>query len=520
MNPEAATSPSLRELNEAQAYAVTLGDGPILVIAGAGTGKTRTLVHRVAHLVERGVPAQAILLLTFTRRASAEMLARARNLNPECGSVEGGTFHSIAYRLLRRYGSRLGLPPAFTVIDPADAGLLVRGVLEEGGLKPRGERRFPKNNTLVNLISKARNLELGLPELIEAGAPQFLPYLEAIEQAAAGFARAKRDQGLVDYDDLLFMAEELLSHDQELREDLGRRWQHLLVDEYQDTNAVQGRLLGLLCSMHQNVMVVGDDAQSIYAFRGARRQNILEFPRRYPKARLVKLEQNYRSTQPILDLTNQVIALAKEGFAKRLFTEVGGGPRPELVRPRDERGQTKLVVKRIRDLLAQGVGVGDIAVLFRAGHDSYDLEVELTSEHLPFVKVGGFKFLEAAHVKDVLSHLRVLANPGDFLSWQRILMLLPQVGPKTAQQIIAHMVATGDPVEYLERLATAPQAGRTPEIKELAKLLEGISGAGHPAGGHGGAGAGVLRTHLHPPVRGLPPPAQGPGRAAFPGPAL
>ena len=465
---------ALAGLNQAQRYAVGLGKGPILVIAGAGTGKTRTLVHRVAALVERGVPASSILLLTFTRRAAEEMLTRARELNPECGLVQGGTFHSVANRLIRSHAHLVGLTGSFTILDPADCQQMLKGSVEEMGLKPRGDKRFPKARTMAGLISKARNLEMSLADTLEAHAPQLLPYADAFERAAKAFAKDKMDQNLVDYDDLLFLAEKLLKENYEVRQELGERWRHILVDEYQDTNAVQARILELLASRHNNVMVVGDDAQSIYAFRGARVKNIFEFPRRFPGARVVKLEQNYRSTQDILDLTNTVISRAAERYEKNLFTELGTGVKPVLVRPREQRGQSRRVVEKIRELLAGGARPEDVAILFRAGRDSFDLENELRADGIPFVKYGGIRFVELAHVKDVMAHLRVLVNPLDFLAWQRILMLLPKVGPKTAQQVIAHLLE-GDPVDCLARLAKAPQAGKIKELADLAGLLEEIS---------------------------------------------
>ena len=464
----------LAGLNPAQRQAVTVEGGPVLVIAGAGTGKTRTLVHRVAWLVERGVAPEALLLLTFTRRAAEEMLSRARAMHPACGLVVGGTFHSLCYRLLRRYGSHLGLAAGFSVIDTADSEQIIRGAVEELGLKARGERGFPKPRTIAGLISRARNLEESLEELVTREAGHLLPYLERMVEAARRYQALKREQGLVDYDDLLYLTERLLVEQPELRRELAARWRHLLVDEYQDTNAVQARLVELLGREHGNVMVVGDDAQSIYAFRGARVQNILEFPRRFPGAQVIKLEENYRSRQPILELANALIAQARAAYAKQLFTGRQEGPRPRLLRPREQRAQSRMVVERIRELLEQGVPPEEIAVLFRAARHSFDLEGELKAERIPYVKYGGLKLTELAHVKDLMAHLRVLVNPGDFLSWQRILMLIPGVGPKTARQVIAHLVE-GPPEEYVGRLAGAPAAGRIAGLGELAGLLESLA---------------------------------------------
>jgi len=467
-------SPALEGLNPTQRLAAGQAGGPVLVVAGAGSGKTRTLVHRVAYLVERGVEPGRILLLTFTRKAAQEMLTRARDLNPQCARVEGGTFHSLCYRLLRAHASRLGLSRQFTVIDRGDCEQLIRGVMQERGLKAKGDRQFPKARTINDIISKSRNLEASLEDAIEQWAGHLLGYLEEISQAARGFAEAKRSQSLVDYDDLLFLAEELLRDHHDLRQRFSRHWQHLLVDEYQDTNAVQARLLKLLASEHDNLMVVGDDAQSIYRFRGARVQNIFEFPQDYPGAKVIKLEQNYRSTQAILDLSNEVIAQAWHRYDKKLFTERLGGSRPVLRRPRDDRGQAGLVNERIAQLIKSGSRPEDIAVLFRASRDSYELELELTASRVPFVKVGGFRFLEASHIKDALSHLRVIANPSDFLSWQRLLMLLPGVGPKKAQAAIRHLVEAEAPELYLGRLASAPGLAG-PAHSRLVELMSELS---------------------------------------------
>ena len=469
------TAPILAGLNEAQAYAVGLAAGPTLVIAGAGTGKTRTLVHRVAYLVELGVEPSAILLLTFTRRAAAEMLTRARQLNPACGAVEGGTFHSLAHRLLRRFAHHVDLPKSFTIIDPADQAQIISSAVSELGLKDKGDKRFPRGGSIASAISKARNLELSLEDTLEQHYTHWMPLLERLEAAARAYEQAKRSQHLLDYDDLLYKAEELLKKNPVLRQDLQEQWRHLLVDEYQDTNAVQARLLELLSGKGRDLMVVGDDAQSIYAFRGARLRNILDFPQQFKDTRVVKLTQNYRSTQPILDLSNQIIAQAAERFEKDLFTETSGGLVPELHRPREQKEQSREVVRRIKELIVQGSTPEDIAVLFRGGRDSFDLEGELKAERIPFVKYGGIRFVELAHVKDVMSHLRVIGNPQDFLSWQRLLTLVPGVGPKSAQTIIAHMLAGDDETQYAARLASAPQARKLPELKELADLMLKLS---------------------------------------------
>lgn len=445
---------------------VTAGPGPVLVIAGAGSGKTRTLVHRVAWLLEQGVEADSILLLTFTRRAAQEMLQRAHHLHPLARQVSGGTFHSLCHRLLRQYASHLNLPRNFTVLDRADGEHLLRAIINDKELKEKGDKHFPKAGTVLDLISKARNQELSLEDAMWQHASHLGAYLEPMETMAKEFAAQKLEQGLVDYDDLLYFTQDLLIANHDIKVSLNQRWQHLLVDEYQDTNAVQDRLVSLLAGGHRSIMVVGDDAQSIYRFRGARIENILQFPQKFKKTRVVKLEENYRSPQSILDLTNHIISESRQGFAKKLYSERKDGHLPKLLRPLDEREQTRQVLEQIESLLGRKTPLRQIAVLFRSAYDSFHLEVELNARKLPFVKVGGFRFLESSHIKDALSHLRVLANPLDFVSWQRLLMLLPGVGAKKAQGISARLAQK--PENYLAILA---EEKKNPQMDSLIQLL-------------------------------------------------
>jgi DNA helicase-2/ATP-dependent DNA helicase PcrA len=461
--------PILDHLNPAQIRVVTMGDGPILVIAGAGSGKTRTLVHRLAWLVEQGMRPENILLLTFTRRAAEEMLNRARLLQNHSRQVMGGTFHSLCHRLLRESGHLLNLPSHFTVLDRADGEQMLRSIVSEHNLKTKGDSRFPKAGTVLDLISKARNLEIGLGRAVEEYVSHLLLYLPEIEKTAALYARQKQDFALLDYDDLLYFTETLLIENHELRQRLGQRFRSLLIDEYQDTNAVQARLVDLLACGHRNVMAVGDDAQSIYRFRGARIENILEFSRIFSGARTVKLEENYRSTKSILDLTNHIISSSRQVFAKKLLSNKPDGPKPALLRPRTEKEQSALVVENIDRLRAGGASLSQIAVLFRSSHDSYQLEVELGNRQLPFVKVGGFRFLESQHNKDVLAHLRVVANPHDLVSWQRLLTLLPGVGLKRGQAIVTKIAAEPD-----QAAAVLAQEKSGPPMKELVSLLRAL----------------------------------------------
>jgi DNA helicase-2/ATP-dependent DNA helicase PcrA len=426
-------------LNPAQLEAVTHARGPLLVIAGAGSGKTRTVVYRLAHLVNQGQPPESILLLTFTRKAAQEMLNRASHLLGQgLHGVSGGTFHSFAYSALRRYGQALGLRPDLTILDRGDAEDILAQVREAEGLA-KGDRSFPKKGTVMSLISKSRNKELDLEHIIQKDSSHFLPYVEDLKRIEEAYHQFKLDYGLLDYDDLLFMFERLLTERDDLREFLGMRYTHLMVDEYQDTNLVQGRLVKLLAGEEGNVMAVGDDAQSIYSFRGATVSNILEFTRSFPGTKVVKLEQNYRSTQPILSLSNQILAGARQKYEKRLFSLQEEGLTPQLLRPLSDQSQAAVVMNTIMDL-TRSFDLGDIAVLFRAGFQSYPLELALNKSGLDFQKFGGMRFTEAAHIKDVVAHLRLAANPTDLPAWQRAMGLVPGVGPKTCQNLYNHLV--------------------------------------------------------------------------------
>ncbi len=429
------------ELNPEQAKAATHGDGPLLIIAGAGTGKTRTLVYRVAHLIDRGVPADRILLLTFTRRAAQEMLARAERLvGGNSKRVHGGTFHATAHRLLRKYGLAAGLAKDFTIMDQGDSTDLIQLSRAQLGYASKG-KRFPKKETLQYVYSRHLNTGFSVEDIVRDDYPQFVDYLEDFARIYADYTKRKQERNLVDYDDLLLFWAMMLEVSPELRDKVGGLYDHILVDEYQDTNTLQARILRGMCVRHSNITVVGDDAQSIYSFRGANFRNILDFPRQFEKATTVTLEQNYRSTKPILDVTNTLISRAPERFTKNLRTERTGGEQPWLIVARDEQQQTRFVVDRILELHEEGTPLHEISVLFRAGYMSADLEIELTNRKIPFEKWGGIKFLEAAHVKDVLAFLRILENPRDEVSWYRLLLLLPGIGDATARAAIESMAS-------------------------------------------------------------------------------
>ena len=460
------------ELNPQQAAAATHADGPLLIIAGAGTGKTRTLVYRVAHLIERGVQAERILLLTFTRRAAQEMLSRVEKLvGSSSKRVHGGTFHATAHRLLRRYGQAAGLAKDFTIMDQADSADLMQLSRAQLGYGAKA-KRFPKKETLQYVYSRHINTGISVEDIIRDEYPQFVDYIEDFGKIYGDYTRRKQERNLVDYDDLLLFWALLLEAAPELAKKISGMYDHILVDEYQDTNVLQARILRGMCISHRNITVVGDDAQSIYSFRGANFRNILDFPKQFEGATTVTLEQNYRSTQPILSVTNTLISRAAERFTKNLWTERTGGEMPWLVTARDEQQQTQFVVDRILELHEEGTRLGEIAVLFRAGYMSADLEIELTNRKIPFEKWGGLKFLEAAHVKDVLAFLRILENPRDEVSWYRLLLLLPGIGDATARAAIDSMAAAAWESAAFGRYAPPPRARAAHAA--LVDLLDGL----------------------------------------------
>ncbi len=465
-----------RFLNEAQYEAAVTTEGPVLVVAGAGSGKTRTLVFRVARLVELGIDPRAILLLTFTRKAAAEMLRRASGLlDGRCDRVAGGTFHSFANTVLRRHGSIIGVASSFTILDRGDAEDVVALLRTRLGLDKK-DKRFPRKQTIAEMFSMTVNKSRLIADLICDDYIHLAEHADDLLALQAEYAAYKADRQLLDYDDLLLKLHQLLQQDEELRQRLSQRHRFIMVDEYQDTNALQAAIVRLLAASHDNVMAVGDDAQSIYAFRGASFRNIMDFPSQFPGTRVITLEENYRSTQPILNVTNAIIAQARERHTKELFTRKPGGESPLLVAAESENFQSRFVCQRILELREEGVPLPEIAVLFRSSFHSFDLELELTRRDLPFVKRGGFKFIETAHVKDALGHLRVLANPRDTVSWHRILLLIEGIGPRTAEDIVAHLLAAIDVPDALEGFS-----GRvfSTDLRALAGLFRRI-GEGMP----------------------------------------
>lgn len=466
------------ELNPQQIAAVQSGNGPSLVVAGAGTGKTRTLLYRLAYLVETGIPPEDIVLLTFTRRTAREMLSRASFLlDGRCNNVRGGTFHAFCLSVLRQHAPRIGFPNNFTILDASDAADVVDVLRGRLSGREKG-KRFPTKRTLQTMFSAVRNRGESLPRLIEESWPQFMDHLTGIESLYASFQAYKREHGLMDYDDLLIETLRLFHENASVLHSVASRCRHVLVDEYQDTNRAQAALVEAFASVHGNVMAVGDDAQSIYRFRGADFRNILRFPERFPGARVLKLEHNYRSTQPILDLANHLLTGARRKYDKALFTERIGGELPALIPAPDARFESRFVAQQVLEMREQGVALKNQAVLFRSGFNSYDLEMELNRRGIPFVKYGGMKLSEAAHIKDVMAALRVIENPRDAIAWNRILQLNEGVGPKTAARILDWILGEeNDPFE-MENRPFSP--GYAASLTELFSMLRGVRSADAP----------------------------------------
>jgi len=415
----------LSDLNKEQHHAVTHGIDvesarkapPVLVIAGAGSGKTKTLAHRVAHLVVNGVDPNRTLLLTFTRRAAEEMIRRVKRITAKAVGTQhvdlpwSGTLHAIGARILREYATQIGLKPSFTILDRSDAADLIDLLRHELGLSKKASR-FPKKDTCLRIYSFTINSGKPIDQVLAKHFPWCVEGEKDLRQLFVGYTGAKQQQNVLDYDDLLLYWAEMMEDD-DLAAEIGGRFDHILVDEYQDTNRLQSKILLKLKPEGRGLMVVGDDAKSIYSFRAATVRNILDFPKQWPSAHIVTLEQNYRSTQPILDACNGVISFATERYTKFLRSERRSMQKPFLTVVSDEAAQARFVAQEILASREAGVPLKDQAVLFRASHHSAQLEIELTRRNIPFVKYGGLKFLEAAHVKDVLSVLRWCENPRD-----------------------------------------------------------------------------------------------------------
>ena len=431
------------ELNDQQLAAVSSPPGPVLVIAGAGSGKTRTLTYRVAYLLDKGIEPRNILLLTFTNKAAKEMLERVRALVPrDVSEMWGGTFHSVGNRILRRHAEEVGFTKSFSIMDRDDQKSLMNTIIAECEIDTSA-RRFPKPDVLISIFSLIENTGMALEDLLEERYPYFEEWGEEIARVEGRYRKKKRQINSMDFDDLLVLTLRLLQQNEELRRLYQKRFQYVMVDEFQDTNQVQSELVNLLVGEHQSLMVVGDDAQSIYSWRGADMENILSFPERYPEARVYRIEKNYRSVPEILELSNAAIKANHHRFEKDLqAAREGGAMMPALVPLEDPNAQAQFVAQRILELRDEGVELEEMAVLYRAHHQSMTLQMELRNRGIPFQITSGLRFFEQAHIKDVAAFMRFVTNRRDEVSFKRMVNLLPGIGGKNADKLWRGWAAT------------------------------------------------------------------------------
>src|SRR3954452_1971486 len=474
------------ELNEQQHAAVTASPGPLLVIAGAGSGKTRTLTYRVAYLLENGIDPRNILLLTFTNKAAREMLNRVADLLPvDASGLWGGTFHSIGNRMLRRHGTALGFNSGFTIMDREDQKDLINTVVSNAGIDPK-EIRFPKGDVLAEIFSFAINTERPMEELLAEKFPYFLPLLDKIKDVHARYEKKKKATNSMDFDDLLEKTLRMLKQNEEIAGFYRRQFQFLLVDEYQDTNKIQADLIDTLARDHKNVMVVGDDAQSIYSWRGANFQNILEFPQRYPTAQVFKIEMNYRSVPEILAVANAAIAANVKQFRKHLTpTRESKSIRPAVVALNDGSEQAQFVAQRILELRDEDVDLSDIAVLYRAHYHAIELQLELSRRGIPYQITSGIRFFEQAHIKDVIAFVRIVANPRDEVAFKRMIKLLPGIGNRSADNLWTAwekaLQEQGEVTSWAERLLPMSVGAKSKKAwQQLVHTLDEIAPGGVP----------------------------------------
>jgi DNA helicase-2/ATP-dependent DNA helicase PcrA len=468
-----------RELNDEQRDVVLAGAGPILVIAGAGSGKTRTLVYRVSRLIESGHDPSRILLLTFTNKAAREMLRRVETLlSVDTRRLMGGTFHSVGNRILRRFGTRLGLGANFSILDPEDAREMLEASTSDRNI-PTLERRFPKGDVLLDLYSFTINTGRPFPEVLVDQAPHFAELEAEIVSVFQRYRERKRQANACDYDDLLLQWKRLLDESPEAAAQLSASYDHILVDEYQDTNRLQGSIVDAMARVKKNVTVVGDDAQAIYSFRGASFENILGFPERYPDAKTFRLTRNYRSTPEILALANASIVHNARQFPKELAASREGGPMPAVIAVPDIPDQARFVGQRLLEWHDEGEKLEDLAVLYRAHYQALELQIELVRRGIPYEIRSGTRFFEQRHVKDVLAFLRIVVNPKNELSWKRALKLFPRVGERSAAAVWEAIGGKPDPLEAFRRLDTAGGAfGRGGEsaLRPFRTLLSRLDG--------------------------------------------
>ncbi len=459
-----------KDLNSSQYAAVTAKGGPMLVLAGAGSGKTRVIEYRALFLVREGVRPESILLLTFTRKAAREMLSRAAKRDERCEMIRGGTFHSFAYKTLKRYSKLIGFDGSFSVLDESDAADAVGRSAESIGIVDRG-KRFPKKDTIKGIISSSINKDLNIEEVLEAQYPDLLEFCGEIEAIRDEYERFKRKRGYMDYDDLLVNLK-LVLDDPRARERISKEYEYVMVDEYQDTNPLQGEITHLLAKERRNIMVVGDDAQSIYGFRGSSHKNIMDFPKMFPECKMVTLEENYRSTQSILDVANAILENMEDKYSKVLVSGLKEeGEKPKFRRYKDQYDEASGIARSIDSFRERGIDLDEQGVLFRSAFHSIALQMELEKRGIPYRVVGGRKFYETAHVKDFISHLKIIANFKDDLAWDRSLTVLAGIGAKTSERIID----TITPVSGLDEAITRLGDGQPKAVRGLASLLKEAS---------------------------------------------
>src|SRR5581483_4120790 len=475
------------ELNPEQHAVVMAGKGPRLVIAGAGSGKTRTVTYRVARLIEAGVAPARIVLVTFTNRAAREMLGRVETLvAADVRRVWGGTFHSIANRILRRHAASLGYESNFTILDAEDGKELIDACIEEAAIDTKA-RRFPKGEVLGEMFSFATNTDTPLEQLIASRYPHFEPLTSQITRLDRLYQERKRERNAMDYDDLLVNWKRLMIEKPEIAAVYRDQFEYILVDEYQDTNTLQAEIVDLIAEKHRNLMVVGDDAQSIFGWRGANVENIFRFKDRYPDAQLFRLETNYRSTPEILMLANASVGNNKRQFAKHLqpvrpsrdFT-------PALIPARDADQQASFVASRVLELRDEGVPLEEMAVLYRSHFHALELQLELTRRGIPYEVRSGVRFFEQAHIKDVTSYLRLIVNPRDEIAWKRVLKLIPKIGNATAARLWERLAYAEEPLALVRTDAlkdVLPKGGASGwgEFADLVRNLIAPETIDHPA---------------------------------------
>ncbi len=424
------------ELNSAQLEAVLHKTGPALVIAGAGTGKTRTLIYRLSRMVEDGIPPESIVLLTFTRKSSAEMLRRAAiMLDGRCERVSGGTFHSFALLVLRKYATILGYDVNFTMLDSTDSEDTINLLRSQLKLD-KTKKRFPRKDTLAKIFNLSVNRCQTVEDIVINDYPYFMDDIDNIALLCSQYNAYKIKFNMMDYDDLLLNLNRVMLSFPKIKSEMNAKYKFIMVDEYQDTNRLQHDIVIQLAGESQNVMAVGDDAQSIYSFRGAEYQNIITFPSYFTDCKVFKIEENYRSTQPILNMTNKIIESASIKYEKELFSRRESDNLPKIIAAENERQQSLFVVQQILELREENYALEDIAILFRSGYHSFDLEIELNKANIPYLKFGGMKFVETAHIKDMVSFFKILVNAKDVISWHRLLLMLEGVGPRTASKMV------------------------------------------------------------------------------------